>query len=132
MIKVKTLDQPTSAFFESMRKPILAGLLSHRTESLVLGLIGAAQIGLVTSGAPGFPCPFKAMFGIPCPGCGVSTAVSLLLHGDWQTSLQTHAFAPVFLGVVVFFLAAGLLPEPLRARLIPKVAWLEQRTAMLF
>ena len=27
-------------------------------------------------------CPFRALFAIPCPACGVTRALTALLHGD--------------------------------------------------
>lgn len=28
------------------------------------------------------PCPFKSIFGIPCPACGTLHALSSIIHGD--------------------------------------------------
>jgi len=54
---------------------------------------GVASIRIAGAGA----CPFKAVFGIPCPGCGLTAAVDELVHGHVLASLRTHAFAPIFL-----------------------------------
>ena len=38
-----------------------------------------------------FPCPIQKLFGIPCPGCNMTTALYYLLHGQLQLSLWYHA-----------------------------------------
>jgi Protein of unknown function (DUF2752) len=51
-------------------------------------------------------CGFARMFHVPCPGCGMTRAVTLLLAGDWRASLRMHALAvPVFAAGATFALA---------------------------
>ena len=109
---------------------LLASLMSERTTSLVMGGVVGLQFGLVTAGLPGWPCPFKAVFGIPCPGCGLSTAVGFLLHGNWQAAMTKHAFAPVFLLGAMLVLGVSLLPEPWRVTAIQKISMIEKRTGI--
>lgn len=33
------------------------------------------------------PCPFHALTGLQCPGCGSSRALHLLVHGEWRHAL---------------------------------------------
>ena len=47
------------------------------------------------------PCPGAALFGVPCPGCGLSRAASLLLHGDLQGALLLHPLSPVLVPLVL-------------------------------
>jgi hypothetical protein len=110
--------------------PVLAPLIEKRRESLILGGVVALQFGLTSAGLPGWACPFKAAFGIPCPGCGLSTAVGFLLHGNWHAAVTTHAFAPIFLFGLVFVLGVSLLPEAARAAAIQKIAAIEKRTGL--
>ncbi len=35
-------------------------------------------------------CPFAGVFGIPCPGCGLSRATFALLRGDFHGAYATH------------------------------------------
>ena len=68
------------------------------------GIVGISDV----FGFDLFPCPFKRVTGLPCPGCGMTHATRALLHGDLVGMVRFHPFAPVFLafwGVVV----AGLL-----------------------
>jgi len=64
-------------------------------------------------------CPVRAVWGIPCPGCGMTRAVALLLSGDFAGSLGMHALAiPILLFLGVFALRkAGFLPAGLGSRL---------------
>ena len=36
------------------------------------------------------PCRFVTLFGKPCPSCGLTTSVSLLMHGDIGGSVQAN------------------------------------------
>ena len=38
-------------------------------------------------------CGFARMLHRPCPGCGMTRAVQLLLLGDWRASLHMHPLA---------------------------------------
>ena len=51
-------------------------------------------------------CGFARMFHIPCPGCGMTRAVTLLMAGDWRGSLHMHPLAlPVLAAGATFALA---------------------------
>jgi hypothetical protein len=55
-------------------------LWDHR----VLVTLGLLSYGLLTdpdTGAGGLPCLWRTLFGIECPGCGLSRAGALLLRG---------------------------------------------------
>ena len=81
-------------------------------------------MGLVTTDMPGWPCPVKAVLGVPCPGCALSTAVVPLVRGIWSYALRDHAFAPLFLlrimtlerriGIVAFLLLGVIVYWVLR------------------
>ena len=120
--------------FNGIRKawfsPVISTFIQNRTESLVLGGVGLAQVGLMYAHLPGWPCPFKAAFGIPCPGCGLSTACAQLLRGQWRESLQTHAFAPFFLFGIALVMVGCLLPEQTRTVFIHKIQLFESRTGL--
>ena len=46
------------------------------------------------------PCIGNYITGLRCPGCGLTTSISLLVHGDFLISLKVHAG-----GVLLFGLA---------------------------
>ena len=61
----------------------------------------AAALGLASFWEPsGVPtiCLFRWLLDLPCPGCGLSRAASLLLDGAVADSLRMHPFA-LLLGV---------------------------------
>lgn len=61
------------------------------------------------------PCTLKTITGIPCPSCGMTTTISLLMHGDPQAAWQTNwagcvvAFIGI-LGTIWFLLVATGVP----------------------
>lgn len=97
----------------------------------LLGL-GALQVGLVALRLPGWPCAFRQVTGIPCPGCGLSRALAALARGDWHTVIAFHAFAPLFAAAGLLLLATALLRPEARVRLARRVAAVEARTGLVF
>jgi hypothetical protein len=53
------------------------------------------------------PCRSIDWFGIPCPGCGITTSISHLLHGDLRTSLTTQPFGLIATLLLAAFAAWG-------------------------
>ena len=48
-------------------------------------------------------CPMAEMFGVPCPGCGMTRAILLLERGDVSASLHMHPLAlPSLLASLLF------------------------------
>ncbi|MGV3615910.1 MAG: DUF2752 domain-containing protein [Fimbriimonas sp.] len=41
------------------------------------------------------PCPSVLMFDRPCPGCGLTTSWTALVHGDFATAFRAHALGPL-------------------------------------
>jgi hypothetical protein len=35
-------------------------------------------------------CPFKALTGFDCPGCGITRALIFAFHGQWRASYMMH------------------------------------------
>ena len=125
--KPSLLSPPAKRMFT----PILASLLRDRWTALLLVGIAGLQVGLVALGLPGWICPIKATLGVPCPGCGLSTAMVLLLRGEWRAALATHAFAPVFLLGFALLVVVSLLPERLRQPVVRWIGTVEQRTGIV-
>ncbi|MFJ9389857.1 DUF2752 domain-containing protein [Nocardioides sp. NPDC101246] len=42
-------------------------------------------------------CPFRAITGLPCPGCGLTRSWVYLMHGDIGSSLASNWFGPVLI-----------------------------------
>ena len=80
-------------------------------EHVTLFGAGAAAIGAVypaimahTSGQ-GIPCPLRAITGVPCPFCGLTTGTVALAHGQWSTAAGTSPLA-----CLVAVMVAGTAP----------------------
>jgi len=114
----------------ALTKPVLAELMNSRNLAPWLGGIAALQIGLVSLGLPGWPCPFLMATGHACPGCGLTRAAVAMLRGQWHTALTLHAFAPIFLGLSLAVGLSWLLPKAQHSRLVDTVARLEGRTGL--
>jgi len=110
--------------------PLYSKLLESRRESLILAGAGAVHLGLNLMGLPGWVCPIRAATGIPCPGCGLTTASMELLKGDVLGSLHTHAFAPVFVLALLIMLILLVLPDRTRQNLISGIARMEALTGI--
>lgn len=110
--------------------PILASVVQNRVAGVMIGAAAAVQAGLVSLGLPGWPCPFLHVVGLPCPGCGLSRAMVALLHGDWRTSLDLHAFAPIFALALVLVIWATILPQKQRIWLVSQLEIVERRTGI--
>jgi Protein of unknown function (DUF2752) len=116
---------------QALTTPILAPILEDRILPFILTVVGPVQVGLLAIGQHGWQCPIKAVLGIPCPGCGLSTATLLLLKGRWRESLAVHAFAPVFLVGLVMIAVVSLLPGRWRSPAIATIAALERHTGVV-
>ncbi|MFO7181762.1 MAG: DUF2752 domain-containing protein [Pseudomonadota bacterium] len=54
-------------------------------------------------------CPTAALFGVPCPGCGLTRATLRLLRGDVHGALRFHPLVPVLAPLVAFVLGAAIV-----------------------
>lgn len=110
-------------------KPFFAPLLQKRRIAFILFCAVTLQTVLISVGLRGWQCPIHSTLGIPCPGCGLSTAIALLAKGDWQRAIHTHAFAPVFLLTFVTMGIVSILPEKLHRKAVLLIAAIEKHTA---
>ncbi len=86
--------------------PFAATLLSL---SVVLGgmaLLKPSRDYVGTHQQLGFPpCSFRAVFGLPCPGCGGTTSVAFMVHGHPVDALKSNLFgSAVFLVIAATWL----------------------------
>lgn len=63
------------------------------------------------------PCGLLALFHVPCPACGLTTAFAHLAHGDVRASLAAHPLGlPLFVGLALLAVhgaIAGLRARPI-------------------
>jgi hypothetical protein len=77
-------------------------------------------------------CPSALLFGVPCPGCGLTRATVAMLHGDFTAALHLHPLAPVLVplfGGALFLVLFDYVRGPERPRATP--AWWTSRAATI-
>ncbi|MCP9272625.1 DUF2752 domain-containing protein [Mycolicibacterium arenosum] len=82
-----------------------------------------AYIGLADPHRPGFlfpACPFKAMTGWDCPGCGGLRMTHDVLHGDLSAAVVDNVFVLVGAPLLTLWL---LVRWRLGRTLMPAIAW---------
>lgn len=70
------------------------------SRELVLAVLAAGSVILAAHAAGIVICPVRRLFGVPCPGCGSTRAVLLLLRGDFFGAATMNPVA-VALSIVV-------------------------------
>jgi len=90
------------------------GLLSATlgVDLVALRWAGAAMVGLgvgvpLLPHNPGLPCPMRTLTGVPCPGCGMTTAVKAVLAGHVRASVGANPF-----GLIAVLIAVVLIVRP--------------------
>lgn len=92
-----------------------------RRALLVLGLGAAGGVAILLD-AP--LCPSAALFGIPCPGCGLTRATLALVRGDVLTAFHFHPLVFVLSPLFIGLMASALLDYvrgPVRRE--PRAGW---------
>src|SRR6266550_1920144 len=115
---------------QTLSQPIAAAILRDRRLALAVLGFGALNLALFVLHLPTWQCPLLHTFGVPCPGCGLTRAIALLLRGEWRASLTMHAFAPVFVVGLAMIGFGTLLPSRRRQAFIGWTQRMEQRTAI--
>ncbi len=53
-------------------------------------------------------CPFRALTGHPCPGCGMTRAFCALMHGELWRAVKLNPFSPLlFLAAIIAWASAA-------------------------
>ncbi len=73
---------------------------------IIVNTTGMVHIERLTGAIPAL-CPFKAMTGIACPGCGMTRAITSLIDGRPGDALLYNPFCFFLL----FIILASILPE---------------------
>ncbi len=131
---VTTQQRPVSVktrFTAWFFTPALAPIMQQRSFLIILAGFAFVQIGLTAAGWQGWQCPIYFVSGMPCPGCGLSRAMALIIQGHWQAAFDMHAFAPIFLIAVMFFAVTAAMPRRLQQTVMLRVADLERRTGIM-
>ncbi len=66
-----------------------------------------AQNGYGTHQQLGLPvCTWRALWGIPCPACGMTTSWSLMMRGQWQAAMEANLGGSLLAIIALAYLAA--------------------------
>jgi hypothetical protein len=73
-------------------------------------------------------CPFRALTGFTCPGCGTTRGLHQLLHGNLAAAFQLNPFLILALPFLIYALLkytnAALRGQPIRGNSLPaKYIW---------
>jgi hypothetical protein len=77
---------------------------------------------------PGWPCPLRALTGIPCPTCFLTRATAAALTGQLEQSMRLHAFGPLVAAALLIWSVAAIrhrrsVPFRLRASTVALVCF---------
>jgi len=120
---------PRAMLPQTVFSPI-SPILRDRKFTFALAGASGLHIALVSLSLPSWECPFFRLTGIPCPGCGLSRATTLLLKGDLAGSLRFHAFAPIFLFAIITLILSILLPKSIIQPAIARAERIERQTGL--
>lgn len=120
------------------RRPLLSRT-SGEWRHLYL-LAGFATIGLffLPEGLSAFSiCPFWNLTGLPCPGCGMTRALSALLHGDLRAAALFHPLSSLMMLALLVLVAAGFSTRlsfflQSHGRQLRRIVWLSVAVLLVF
>jgi len=73
-----------------------------RAAGAVAILLGWALVySLVPMHGFGAACPFHALTGLDCFGCGLTRSLLFAVHGDIVTAMRFHVMGPIILGLAI-------------------------------
>ncbi len=73
-------------------------------------LFTAGYLAVIAAfGALGVPCIFQTLFGIPCPGCGMTRALKAAAQLDLRSAFGFHPMFGTIPVIYLFFLFDGKL-----------------------
>jgi Protein of unknown function (DUF2752) len=83
---------------------VLVGATLVVAAGLLVDVEGDGSIGLAAVPAFKLPvlCPSRLLFGVACPGCGMTRSLTHLIHGRLAQSFATHRLGWLVFGVILF------------------------------
>ncbi|GAA4957086.1 DUF2752 domain-containing protein [Actinoplanes utahensis] len=72
----------------------------------LVAVAAAVWPALVDATGVGLPCPLRTVTGVPCPGCGLTTAAVALVRGEFGEAFHAN---PLIFGLAAFTVAVGPL-----------------------
>ena len=111
--------------------PVLAAMLQSRRLIRILTGLGMIQVFAAGMGLGGWQCPIRFALDVTCPGCGLTTAITILLKGDWTAAVRMHAFAPLMMILLILMAVVSILPFKYQHKVSIGIAALERRTGII-
>ena len=91
--------------------------------TVLVAVLRVVDPGAADSWLPG--CPFHALTGLYCPGCGTTRALHALLHFDWPTAVTMNPLAAIAIPILPLLFLHQLQPHAiLPKRLADARVWL--------
>ena len=89
---------PESGLLNTTIKSFLKILQRYKLFFAIIAILGLVFVIFLCKEQIPIPigCPFKAVTGIPCPGCGGIRATQYLLKGDFINALYTNPLSCLF------------------------------------
>ncbi len=83
---------------------VLVGACLFVAGGAIVDVGSEGAIGMASAPAITFPvvCPSRRLFGVSCPGCGMTRSVTHLLHGRLTKSWTTHRLGWLVLAAIAF------------------------------
>jgi hypothetical protein len=96
-------------FAQSAESPGASVLVARRIRFARAALVALVWAVSALPAALGIQqCAVATLFHVPCPGCGMTRAIRMLLAGDLAGSLRLHPFAVPVLGAGCLLILATL------------------------
>jgi hypothetical protein len=93
----------------------IAALLAVPCLALVYGILVDPE-----TGRHGIPCLWKTLFGVTCPGCGLTRAWAFLLRGRWHEAARMNWLIFPLIVVYALHVVHTLVRSTQNPRLYPK------------
>ncbi len=69
-------------------------------------------------------CMARRLFGLRCPGCGLTRSMIHLTEGDWRASWRSHRLGGLFAALIALQIPYRLMALRRRDRLVIPTRWL--------
>lgn len=112
----------------TVRAPMPRGLKITLAGATVAGCAYLALVDPNPKGALYPGCPFRALTGFDCPGCGITRALHALLTGNPLRAFDHNALVMTIVVITAVWLAVNAVRRrmarpPLRVELTTRMAW---------
>jgi hypothetical protein len=106
--------------------------MQDRTISLIITVFPVIFMIMEEATPFSWVCPFYAFTNLPCPGCGMTRAVSSLIHLDLLSAISMHPFSPLIVFGWFVWGVIALLPSKKHLIVIKKIEIIEHETGIAY